>query len=634
MYRVYKNKSGKLVLPKSVMMTGTFGTRNVVEPNWAIANGLVLIGKGVEGKVYAAFANANMKNLVAIKNFDNKGKNFQPDEYFSKSLAKFIPEHVPNVRYYLKNSGYLVSNMYRGGSVLDWLKKNAQEIDDNILRSIILQVVGSLHRVSLLDPSFRHNDLHLGNVFIDDRYFMPNREVLYKYQVPYFDVRAIIADFGYAVDKTHPLSPSKESTGFGIVPGNDKMYDTHLFINALLKAIEVYKVRAPETVAFLERAIPADYRGQIARYVNSFRLMVGVKYPKSFDEILGDRYFKDHLRPGKPAAIKRLNLGNTSKKKAKSPAKKKTASSPRVGFSKANKNMVALRKITYVRNGMNNVQAEMKAIKNIETLKKAGLLTPSPSGNRVLKPVTLGPAVAAGGGAAEMNKKNLNEFIKKMNVTVVKPTIKTITAGNTVVAPTFTRSPGGRIRMGSKLCMSLKKDELVAEAKKAGVSYAGTKTDICNRLLKGKGPASPARPPARSPAKASFAVAKSPGGRIRIGRKLCMGFKKEELVAMAMQAGVSTSGTKEDICSRLVKGKGPASPAKSPLPNLRTNIKGFINRFPANQTLTRRKIREYIYGRHGNVNNNTFKALVRELTNKKSPPRRMKKLINVPSEIM
>ncbi len=622
MYRVYKNKNGKLVLPRSNMMTGTFGTRNVVEPNWTIANGMVLIGEGQEGRIHAAFINNNMKNLVAIKHFYDLNSKFQPDEYFSKSLYKFIPEHVPNVRSYNNKVGRLISNMYRGGSALDWLAKNAQEVDDNIMRSIILQVVGSLHRLSLLDPSFRHNDLHLGNVFIDDRYFMPKKEVLYKYQVPYFDIRAVIADFGYAADKVHPLDPFKEVDDYGIVRGNDKMYDTHFFLSATLGAINRLKIKAPQTVAFLERAVPADYRGKTTRYVENFRLAVGVKYPKSFDDILGDKYFKDHLKPGKPAATKRLNLGNTSKK-PKSPAKKKPAS-PRVMFSRANKEKVALRKIELVRRGMNNVEAEMRAIKNVETLKKAGLLTPSPSGNRVLKPVTLGPAVATGGGAAEMNKKNLNEFIKKMNVQVVRPAVKTIAAGNNVVAPTFTQSPGGRIRIGSRLCMSLKKDELVTEAKKAGVSYAGTKDAICKRLLKGKGPANVvARSPIRSPAKtAAFAAAKSPGGRIRIGRKLCSGFKKEELVAMAKQAGVSTSGTKEDICNRLVKG------------NLRSNIKGFINRFPSNQTLTRRKIREYIYGRHGNVNNNTFKALVSELTNKKSPPRRMKKLANAPSEIM
>ena len=629
MYRVYKNKNGKLVLPKSTMMTGTFGTVNTVEPNWTVANGMVLIGQGQEGRIRAAFANANMKNLVAIKNFFELDE-FQPDVYFSKSLAKFIPEHVPNVRSYNKNTGRMISNMYRGGSALDWLAKNASEVDDNLMRSIILQVVGSLHRLSLLDPSFRHNDLHLGNVFIDDRYFMPKREVLYKYQVPYFDVRAIIADFGYAADKVHPLDPFKETPDYGIVRGNDKMYDTHFFLSATLGAINRLNIKAPATRAFLERAVPVEYRGKSTRYVDNFRLAVGVKYPKSFDDILGDKYFKDALKPGKAPATKRLNLIGKPSKKPKSPPKK--PKSPPVVFSRANKEKVALRKIELVRRGMNNVEAEMKAIKNVETLKKAGLLTPSPSGNRVVKPVMLGPAVAMAPAAtaAEANKKNLNEFIKKMNVNVVRPGgIKTVVAGNKVVAPTFTQSPGGRVRIGRKLCTSLKKDELVTEAKKAGVSYAGTKEAICKRLLKGKGPArSPARSSARSPAKA--VAAKSPGGRIRIGRKLCLSFKKEELVAMARQAGVSTEGTKEAICSRLVKGKGPASP----LPNLRTNIKGFINRFPANQTLTRRKIREYIHARHGNVNNNTFKALVRELTNKRSPPRRMTKLANAPTEIM
>jgi hypothetical protein len=47
----------------------------------------------------------------------------------------------------------------------------------------------------------------------------------------------------------------------------------------------------------------------------------------------------------------------------------------------------------------------------------------------------------------------------------------------------------------------------------------------------------------------------SPGGRLRLGKKLCMAYKKEELVDFAKRAKVDVSGTKDALCARLKSSK-------------------------------------------------------------------------------
>lgn len=550
MYRVYLNKNGRKTLPKSRRIPGTFRTENIVDPTYAIVSNTVRIGEGMEGTVSAGFTNNAMKNLVAIKNFFENQNGIPPDVYFSNKLSKIVPLHVPHIRSYNKNEARMVSNMYRGGSTLDWLKE--YDPDENLMRSLILQVLGSLYEIHKKDPSFRHFDLHLGNVFLDDRYVSNKPEKLYRHTVPYYGVRAIIADFGYAVDSEMGMRMIDKN--YGIVPGADKMYDAHFFMNALIFNLKS-KSGLTETKKFLFKYVPESYRGFTSTHVQNSRLKPGHKYPFTFEQLLNDEFFgkKDTVkesmrkyiaRGGAPARMTAYlkNLYTSAEiaaalRKTRSPAKKArvvltppkgSVKKPRVVFSKANKERMAVRKIELVRRGMNNVQAELKAIRNIETLKTAGLLTPSPT-KSPKGPMMLGPAAREAAG--NLQKKNLTEFVRKMNVAVIRPEAKKMTGPAPAPVSQFVRSPGGRLRISGRLCMSYKKDQLVEFAKKAGVD---------------------------------------------------------------------TTGTKEALCGRI-------APLKN---NLRNKVKTFIDRFPAGQTLTLRKIREHFK----NVPKNQLKPIVKNLT--------------------
>ena len=108
---------------------------------------------------------------------------------------------------------------------------------------------------------------------------------------------------------------------------------------------------------------------------------------------------------------------------------------------------------------MNEINAELKAIKNIEILKKSGLLTPSPSPVPIARrkiPVKRTSPVAAAGPS--------------------RP----------VPVVTYTNTPRYRARINKKLCTSYKKDELMLVMKRLGhrVNKSMTLKDMCKKLTK------------------------------------------------------------------------------------------------------------------------------------------------------
>jgi serine/threonine protein kinase len=77
-----------------------------------------------------------------------------------------------------------------------------------VVRSILFQIIYTMHAITVVYPRFRHNDLHTENVMlkIDFKYkFDPTRPKYMKfvvgkdtYHVPYFGIVAKIIDFGFS----------------------------------------------------------------------------------------------------------------------------------------------------------------------------------------------------------------------------------------------------------------------------------------------------------------------------------------------------------------------------------------------------------------------------------------------------
>ena len=116
----------------------------------------------------------------------------------------------------------------------------------------ILKIVYKLNRYGI-----HHNDLHLGNILIEDETHRP-----------------YITDFGFAETSDYK---------------HDSRYDYHLFMNIVYS-----RTKAPGIRDFIRKVIPKEYLGKNTTMVKRYRLREFEKYPglPSLRAILNDPYFK------------------------------------------------------------------------------------------------------------------------------------------------------------------------------------------------------------------------------------------------------------------------------------------------------------------------------------------------------
>jgi serine/threonine protein kinase len=155
------------------------------------------------------------------------------------------------------------------------------------MADIIRQVITTLKKIHTKYPEFRHNDLHLGNVLVDDT----GKKI-----------RLLLTDFGLSrLTKrgSNPVINSGSYRNSGISNSTSSKYDAHYFLNALDSEI---KHGLPQTESFLGRMLQGSYRGANTNKVSAYRLKNGASNAglPSFTEIL-----KDPFLSGKPARIAR-----------------------------------------------------------------------------------------------------------------------------------------------------------------------------------------------------------------------------------------------------------------------------------------------------------------------------------------
>lgn len=183
----------------------------------------------------------------------------------------FVPSSDLNVilgsRNRLDRSQQAVIFMRRanGGTLREWLAKNAEKTTDAQLMGIVTRVLRTLYNIMKEFPEFRHNDLHLDNIL------MNNNEPL-------------IADFGWSRIKKRGTNPAVNTAlengtaaQYGIGPDTESIYDAYLFLNEMrkfvVKASKFPKPLAfPKTLAFLNKCIPEKYREFSGVYTSEGRL--------------------------------------------------------------------------------------------------------------------------------------------------------------------------------------------------------------------------------------------------------------------------------------------------------------------------------------------------------------------------
>ncbi len=171
---------------------------------------------------------------------------------------------MPNVqnaaRYDKSQQGILLMEFATGGSLDSWLKKKAK-VDDEIMAHIISDILMGIFNIQKKYPDFRHNDLHMQNIFVADRGFL-------------------IGDFGWARLKKSGTNPAvntangtKTASFWGVGPKTDERYDHHLFLNELLTWATTHSPSShPKAIEFLKMAVPPGYRGVKDTHVSEWRL--------------------------------------------------------------------------------------------------------------------------------------------------------------------------------------------------------------------------------------------------------------------------------------------------------------------------------------------------------------------------
>jgi hypothetical protein len=297
---------------------------NVTKGRKTIRPGMAHLASGQQGVVFLASTDSAGKRKIIIKvsptdKAYSAAKQSARVEYnIQKALYKVAPRHIPKpIKFFDQNLFVPISSftdrrpsiynyskqmvMYteyaHGGTLKSWLRKMGSRITDNVMAEIIRQVIGTLKKIHTKYPEFRHNDLHLGNILVDDT----GKKI-----------RLMLTDFGLSRLTKHGSNPVINSGNYrnsGISNSTSYKYDAHYFLNALDAEI---KRGLPQTESFMGRMLPGSYRGANTNKLAAYRLRNGASTTDlpSFTDILKDPFLSGkHARSARAASFVSPSIG-------------------------------------------------------------------------------------------------------------------------------------------------------------------------------------------------------------------------------------------------------------------------------------------------------------------------------------
>ena len=270
-----------------------------------------VIGRGRQGIAFAASRYANGRYPIAIKisprDLDADRRRDRPPAQvefdIQRAVMKVAPRgvvkayqllecenfikpaeidmaNVQTANYDKARQSILFMEYCSQGSLAKWIAKQTL-LTDTKMRAIISAVLKTLGEIRTVYPDFRHNDLHLDNVFVADR-------------------GLLIGDFGWARLEKSGTNPAvntangtKTASFWGVGPDTDARYDHHLFLNELRAWLYRQNPQAfPQTLDFLNRMVPPGYRGANDLHVTQWRLKYRDPCPDlpSFTKLIHDKY--------------------------------------------------------------------------------------------------------------------------------------------------------------------------------------------------------------------------------------------------------------------------------------------------------------------------------------------------------
>jgi len=320
------------------------------EMNCSVGRKLKVIGKGRQGIVYkgSSFvakvcprdlgASRRGERQPAIVEYEIQKEIYDAvpsgivQVYKHERCTDFIPPSAMNManvqnatKYDKSKQSILFMEYCSGGSLTKWLE--TKMITDQVVYNVIKQVLNTLKKIKNKFPEFRHNDLHMENVFVSGRGFL-------------------VGDFGWARLKksgTNPAVNTANKSGiagaWGIGPKTDPRYDQHCFLNNL-RAWASRKPYLLKTKAFLDEAVPPGYRGSLDTHVKEWRLKYDDPCPglPTLEELLKNKYItkRKFSSPDLVAAkarlrkVGRIRSANLRAAKARLRTRKDTPPRPRI----------------------------------------------------------------------------------------------------------------------------------------------------------------------------------------------------------------------------------------------------------------------------------------------------------------
>ena len=288
-----------------------------------VKDGIGMIGKGAYGTVYIGCIDKACKKEVAIKMADDKENRLEYN--FMKKFIGISP-NITHAYYYKKCPAPIKSVLYLEyysfGSIKRLLGKYEDKLRKLHYRVMLFQVIWTLSELRKKFPTFRHNDLHLDNVFIDDRVTTKGSIRYGSFAVPNVGMNAVVGDFGFANMQVDGFKNPKVQSGeykydYGIAVDNDYRYDIHLFLN------DLYNTSKDDSVkSFIKRHFPPDYLKMTSPVVDKNRLRYGVDHTRlpTFDELLNDKMFR-FFKPKGNTVISPINTFPKSSSKTTIPKK-------------------------------------------------------------------------------------------------------------------------------------------------------------------------------------------------------------------------------------------------------------------------------------------------------------------------
>lgn len=346
MYHVYKKRNTGALSTPVKKPTFKYATRNSPNSSLVKTPGMKLIGEGLYGKVYAGYVNNGTRRAIKKTN-----ANISTECKLQQRAYKIVPHHI--VRIFNCSPKEMITEYFRGGTLKSFLVKHKATLTDDDLRNFILQIVCTLKLIHAKLPSFRHHDVHLENILVDDT-LPAGVEHIDSFIIPSNGIRLAISDFGLSTNTNSPNNNSLKNS-HGISKASNQSYDVHFFLAALNDIIAKIP-NAIITKLFLTNILKG-YAKRTNTHTREFRLIFGRKF-MTYDQILADPYFNAY-RSKKPEKMRYVNFGKSSPPKNVTVTVKRL--SPTGRWTSKNRNLRMNLELMYKNKGVSSANAWTKA---------------------------------------------------------------------------------------------------------------------------------------------------------------------------------------------------------------------------------------------------------------------------------